>query len=435
MSAPTTPKIVVAEEGDVVLRRRTHTALQQLHADGAWRADEVAAHLPEAADLYGAGLLDRASTVIGTLTLLTPRGQRLIGSTARQAGSVSRQLDRAYTRLALKELGWSVTPDVQYLRQYDRTGRMTAVMTPFAGEGDSGAALVIGKMPGGFSNTGIRHLITRLRSNALRRGFWVILLSPSARRGQQLAATHPAWLKVIHVVPRLPQASSQDDLTVPIFAFKGPGDDPVIVPETEQLTLERLAARGHYYGPLWVSVLSRPRAARVAAFRQALAVDRVISGHQLFRLYGLEPSDVHDVHHVDTQLKPVHSDAAQVVHARFYVSDRRLIQRDVTFLSHAAGVAEMRVLLNVPPDPSRWLTGVALGRREFCKPDAVLVTEFGRTAVEYDTGSYTRSVIADKLGAFRDQSYEDVIWGVPGEARRERLAQEWDLRVLLTRWF
>ncbi|GGS05660.1 hypothetical protein [Deinococcus sedimenti] len=430
----TAAKVVLVGDDDVVIRPRIQAALRRLDADGAWRADEVAAQLPEAAALYSAGLLTRTSTVIGPLTHLTAAGQRRAGID-RTYGSVARQLDRAYTRLAIQAQGWTVAPDVQYLREFDCTGLMTAVQTPFTEDYGSGAALVIGKLPAGYSPSGLRHLIARFRSQALHYNFWVIVLSPQGQRGQRLAAQHPAWLKVIRVLPTGPASSVPLDIPKPVFPVKRSLQGPAVDPGQEQRALEYMAARGHPYGPLWLSIVSQPRAARAAAFRAALQVDRVICGQQLMRVYALSPEDVEDVPYVDTQVKPVHSQSGYLVQTRFYVAERRLLRRDPNFLAHAAGVAEMRVLMNVPPDPAVWRTGVTLGRREACTPDAVSIGDFGPVAVEYDTGAYTTGVIEDKLSAFRDQGYDDVVWGVPAQSRRDRLAREHDLRVKLVRWF
>lgn len=67
----------------IVLTSAEQASLRRLLQDGAW-SDAEAAHLPALAQLIDEGLITRVHTVIGWLTLLTPKGLTLLGIPRRQ---------------------------------------------------------------------------------------------------------------------------------------------------------------------------------------------------------------------------------------------------------------------------------------------------------------------------------------------------------------
>lgn len=422
----------------LVIRPSDLETLHRLHIDGAWRTDEVANNLTNAEAFTVAELVTETATSIGAMTLLTSAGQDLIGVRVRDRSSPARQLDRAYVRLCLRDLGWSALSEVQDLRQYDTSGRMTAVRMTAAkmppelatqmAELEGGRALVIGKLPAGYSPSGIKELVWRLRSQALFRDFWVVIFAPRPRRGQEIASQHQAWLRVIPWVPKGAQSSQQLSVT------RSP-DGPIRRPGEEQRYLARAAEVRRPYGKPWLDVLGQPRAERIEAFRQALEVDGVLAEQQLWRYFGLKPADLEAVPSVEAQVRPIHSRPGYVVRTRFHLRQSRLQYRDWSTLSHAAGTAEMRLLKGIAPNPAHYRSNGLMGRKTSNKPDAIYYGEFGPEALEYDTGSYTMGVIESKLSAFRDSGYDSVIWGVPAPERQARLSRDLDLYVINPRWF
>lgn len=100
------------------------------------------------------------------------------------------------------------------------------------------------------------------------------------------------------------------------------------------------------------------------------------------------------------------------------------------------------MMLDIPADPGIWKrseetgrAGLKANRRRVNKPDAIYVGEFGPEAIEADTGSYTTAVIERKIGSFRDQGFDEIIWGVSLLQRRDNLAAAHPIQVLHARWF
>lgn len=104
-------------------------------------------------------------------------------------------------------------------------------------------------------------------------------------------------------------------------------------------------------------------------------------------------------------------------------------------LRHLAGLAEMRLLLGLPPDPETWRVSYRR-MHPVEEPDAVWLTSEGPFAVEYDAGAYPRERVRAKGEAFA-RRFVGQVWGVP---IRERVATLRRLlppgsRVLCAAWF
>ena len=105
----------------------------------------------------------------------------------------------------------------------------------------------------------------------------------------------------------------------------------------------------------------------------------------------------------------------------------------LTALRHLAGLAEMRLLLGVPPDPRVWRVSPK-PRHPVEEPDGVWLTPEGPVALEYDAGAYARARVKAKGEAFA-RRFVGQVWGaqVP-----ERVAYLKTLipraRVLLASW-
>lgn len=113
----------------------------------------------------------------------------------------------------------------------------------------------------------------------------------------------------------------------------------------------------------------------------------------------------------------------------------RVARYPLTALRHLAGLAEMRLLLGLPPDSEVWRVSYRR-MHPVEEPDAVWLTPEGPVAVEYDAGAYSRERIRAKGEAFA-RRFVGQVWGVP---IRERVATLKRLlppgsRVLCAAWF
>ncbi|WP_407538657.1 hypothetical protein Q0M94_10775 [Deinococcus radiomollis] len=110
----------------------------------------------------------------------------------------------------------------------------------------------------------------------------------------------------------------------------------------------------------------------------------------------------------------------------------------MTDLRHLAVTAEMRYQLGIPAD--RWSV-LNRGRTAFqtrgrrmnadCVPDAEYVGAAGLIAVESDTGTYTTTLVKEKLQSF-DGRYQEIVWGTVSGVRQARLKSkviDWKVRV------
>lgn len=407
----------------IILSPAEQGSLRQLVQDGAW-SDAEAARLPILVPLIEERLLARIPTVIGWLTVLTPRGMTALGIPRRHWHSVGSRLNDAYVRLSLQTLEWPLISDSP-LHELDTSGRMVPAMTPF------GPALVTGKMPAGYSPAGLREIRNRLKSTTLYHDFTVVCLTPSSRRGQTFAANNGSWCRVVHVVPGLPDLSGQG---LPSRAGLT-SDDSAMVPHG-------MHQQDYDYGDEWLKIMDAGVEERVAMFLRALKCDGVISAQQLQRHYALSHDDLPDVPCVEATLAPVHSRPDFLVNTRFYLLKKRWRSHQWTTHAHAATITEMRMMLDVPADPEVWKRSEEGGhsrlranRRRLTRPDAIYMGEFGPEAIEADTGSYTTTVIERKISSFRDQGFDEIIWGVPLLQRRDNLSAAHPMRVLHARWF
>jgi Replication-relaxation len=101
----------------------------------------------------------------------------------------------------------------------------------------------------------------------------------------------------------------------------------------------------------------------------------------------------------------------------FVCRDKKTAQRQGSSLRHLAGVTEMRLLLKA--DPLSW-------RNQGGRVNSLLIPDGiwhqGRTkiAIEYDTGSYSKEQLEQKISAYQ-RHYLQQIWGTPSVKRLEKL--------------
>lgn len=413
----------------IILTSAEQSSLRQLVRDGAW-SDAEAAQLPTFLQLVDEGLLARIHTAVGWLTVLTPTGMTLLSIPRRQWHSVGSRLNDAYVRLSLRALNWPMIKQSPLL-ELDTSGRMVAAMTPF------GPALVTGKLPAGYSPEGLRRIRTRLKSTTLLHDFMVVCFTPSARRGQIFASNNASWCQIVPVIPDLPDLFGG---CPPIHSLVP--QRPHLSTQDDAIFLRELHQQGYTYGDEWIRIMNCETDERVAMFLRALECDGVISRQQLHRHYALSHDVLPTIPYVDATLAPIHSNPSFLVKTRFYLAEKRWKNHQWATHAHAATITEMRMMLDIPADPEVWKrseetdqAGLKTHRRRVNRPDAIFMGDFGPEAIEADTGSYTMKVVNRKISSFRDQGFNEIIWGVPLLQRRDNLAAAHLIRVLHARWF
>lgn len=428
-------QIRIIGKGAVAVPHADMEALKLLYADGAWTKEEVQKHLQHPDRIYEAGLIFSIINEMGTMTILTAHGIQKVFGLATDAGrkanavrpsiSVTSQFDTAYVRLSLKALGWTQVHKGR-LHKYAPSGRMVEVDTPF------GEALLIGKLSGGYTAAGIQKVIEKFRSQALYNEFRVVILTPSPTRGQRIARNESAWLKVVSICP------TQDNDPPRLQRAVGWGNGrptPVrqIKPATNTEVLEFEQKRDEQFLEWYGSIQMQDKTELIRRAHLALQCDGVLARQQLERYYGLSPEDLEGWPYIEALLRPVHSRETLQVGTWFFLSEEAQQFRSWTSLAHDASTADMRHILDVEPNSLVWRTRVS-AQNSKRKPDAVWFRDEGRVAIETDTATYTRRDVDDKISAFKDQGYTDIIWGVASKERQRRIQGEHGIRVILAGW-
>jgi hypothetical protein len=143
---------------------------------------------------------------------------------------------------------------------------------------------------------------------------------------------------------------------------------------------------------------------------RSIKCDRVISEGQLLRHHGLTLRDL-GKRFIKDQIVVEHSSASVKAHKITMISVEPLNEA-IYSLRHAAGIAEIRHRLQVPPES--WL----IERRfeQSINPDAVWQRgEFDRVAIEYDVCNYSVPLIAQKVNRFAP--FNGQIWATVSRSR------------------
>ncbi|ASN83310.1 hypothetical protein [Deinococcus ficus] len=404
--------------------------------DGAWT-------IQEGLDALGAdrlrAMIDHqclgvTPTAMGDLLLLLAHGRIATYGGASASVSLNGQINQAYFRLSLQALGWRYPQPgepVRNLESYDPTGRFKEVNTEF------GLALVAGKLTSdGYSTDYLRRMTDRLKSTALFENFYVIVLTPNARRGRQHAAKHGAFLKVIQVLPEHPTPPEFD------HQVDGRADRRVSTTPPEPALAGSFWKQDQRYlslPPGVLRTLQMPRDERVEQAMLSIECDGVMSAAQLRSYYGLIPEDLQGIHRIQTILRTTPSQRTSEVKVEFLTLSRRLARQEMHRLAHRCGTGRIRHLVDVRPDPAAYKAEYR-GTLKAEEPDAVIFGSDGRElAVEFDNGTYLRRVIDRKLGAFQDRGFDEVIWGVSNPLRQRNLTREIGSQlkreILLAEWW
>lgn len=402
--------------------------LEQLDAEGARLCDpeklDPGFSFDNFKDLTQRSMVALMDTVIGPFMVVMAQGRVALHGRASGTMTPQRCIDQAYLRLALQELGWPEPDDKHGLREFYPQSTAAEVQTP------SGPALVFASLQsGGYTSAGIKKICRRLGSTAMFRGFNVVILTPSATRGQQQAQRYLAYLRVIPVVPEISSGTR--------MPFRMPASTETQRQEpyfNERLAQEARQRNSPRCPPQSVAILCLPRTERMAHALAALQCDGVLTSSQLIRHYGLNVGDLRGQLLRRAVVRPCHGRDATEHNVQFFVRDTKLYRASAHHLAHRAGVAELRRQLGVEPDPAIWRVE-ARGRRRTEEPDAYWYSESGKIAIEYDTGSYSRQVIERKLSTFRDRGFEDTIWAVPTASRARYMGQFPDANVRQVEWW
>lgn len=136
---------------------------------------------------------------------LLARGRMSVLGTADEARSFVAQLDRAYLRLSLMQLGWNyevkdgVNPHYKGLAGLFPHLGLKEVDT----NGEYPRAVLGGKLSGGgHAAQSLHDIATRTKGDALFRKIEIIL-TPSPCKGQTKAETHKSVLTLRHILPKV----------------------------------------------------------------------------------------------------------------------------------------------------------------------------------------------------------------------------------------
>ncbi|AZI45220.1 hypothetical protein EHF33_20130 (plasmid) [Deinococcus psychrotolerans] len=420
----------------VVITDAEKQALDVLYnQQGAWTHDEAVAAFGDRLQFaLDQKILGRIDTLMGTMYIVLGHGRLATFDIASQAESLQVQISKAYVRLSLLELGWRVMTDTEpsrKLKQFNKTGTMLHVETDF------GECLLTGHLrSGGYSRQALDSLSVRFKSTALFHNFYIVVLTPSPRRGRDYAERQKSFLKLIHVLPQstVDGQTATRVKTVPARHGFEPDDRP------------------YYADAAWIEnphfqslpditkrVLSLSRTDRIGEARRALECDAAMSGTQLKKYFGLDVVDLEGVRYVDTIIRPAKRSMANEINTTFLTWTRQIANGDDTALAHRCGTAEVRYMLGADSNRELW-QAEARGALSYDNPDAVYVPGNGRRiAVEFDAGSYSPSVIRNKLDTFSDRGFEETIWAVTTSVRQRNLTQKIGARlqrgVLLANWW
>jgi len=164
---------------------------------------------------------------------------------------------------------------------------------------------------------------------------------------------------------------------------------------------------------------------------EVLARHKVVTVRQLDRLYGVPARVLTGLPRRTLTVSPVHMRNSLYVDASFVALRMCTLDQRHGTLTHLVGTAEMQPALGIPLDrwralPTGWRTN---------RPDAEYDDPGGPgvIAAEYDSGTYTRAKIAEKLHCF-NLAYTTTVWGVGSAVRRGHL-EELVPRIIEVHWW
>lgn len=161
---------------------------------------------------------------------------------------------------------------------------------------------------------------------------------------------------------------------------------------------------------------------------EALRTDQVLTSGQLLRL-GVNPDWFPSVTESVRLTSYVGAETVVTFHALRPATLEGLRARQ---LAHLAGVAEMRLVLGVPPGP-HWQVSAHL-RHADERPDAVWTHEGQTRLIEFDSCDYPRGVVERKVHGMQPKG--PLYWGTTSALRVNRLAVLYPrMHVMLALWW
>ena len=160
----------------------------------------------------------------------------------------------------------------------------------------------------------------------------------------------------------------------------------------------------------------------VSALDLDLNVDKALSYGQLYHYYNLTLADIAVCEHNYKEVFIALSHHSRMFKRVGFITLKPYKRLSANALRHLAGVAELRRQLAASRDS--WCV-----ERRFSAetPDALWQSCKGPVAIEFDTGSYSKTVLQKKLSAF---SSLRQIWGSPSPKRVAYLNQLMHLQEL-----
>ena len=165
---------------------------------------------------------------------------------------------------------------------------------------------------------------------------------------------------------------------------------------------------------------------------QALTADVVLTTRQLRAYYGVDERALRGLPFKDATVRPVHNRAATSARVRFYALKEDTLRCSANAaLSHLAGAGAIRHQLGIAAQDWNALPE----SRDRNIPDAEFKRDGKIVAVEYDSGTYVRQLVKEKMEAFSER-YDHVVWGAVSRVRAERLRRRHpDATVLDATWW
>lgn len=265
---------------------------------------------------------------------------------------------------------------------------------------------------------------------ALRYNFTVTIFTPSKKSGATQAAKNGQVLQVITHIPNVTA-----DLPNRITVLKKTNSLPVTEdPEPAITPAEVASLRSLGLPPMSLEVLQQPLAERIQQAMTDLEVDESMSDHQLYRYYRLLPGDLTEAYASNDLVQPIHGRRSLEIPVTFLSPSRRIARLDSHVLAHRAGTKELRHLLDVPTSKGQWHVEPR-GAHSTLAPDAFWETAQGKTAIEYDSGTYAATTIQKKIQKFRELDARHIVWGVPSSSRLLNLNEKFSLDLRLCEWW
>lgn len=390
--------------------------LHQLYVyDGAWTLKETEERLgiERGGYLMKQKIIGYQDTDMGPVIQLLARGRISLYHKSDDGVALPNQVDQCYIRLSMAQKSWDrITPDMPYYRNLKEFLRRENALEA---ETIYGHSLILGKISGnGYAPVTIKNLGQRLRSSALSQNFHVVLLTPSPRKGKEIAKQFGSFLHLVHFLPNTGDTRKR---------FNPPTGQPTKATGPYITAVSAKQLQRDYgstlYSDTTLKRLQSPRDQRIDEAILALETDKVMTEKQLRIYFGLRPADIPNVMVSNMLLRPAHGRYAQEKAVTVLTLSPNITRTNDGNINHLLLTTQLRYNLDAPAGDA-WRTSSKLSR--FDTPDSVRINPDGTMdAIEADTGEYSFLKVKRKLEAFQTQGFEQTHWGTLSETRIRNL--------------